>query len=82
MSQHVLPFNHMEPSAEKFRQMDTQKAKILNHLQTLGSLENNIPLMRLYGVRIAARINELRKDGHNITTTKGSSGQAIYKLEA
>lgn len=46
----------------------TQSQKILRHLRT-GKHITPLEAIGLYGVfRLAARINELRAAGHNITT--------------
>jgi hypothetical protein len=70
--------------------METQKSKILAHLRkgtlTAKYAEDNYGIMRL-----ASRIGELKKDGHDITTemikvrTRWGSGftrVARYRLEA
>ena len=49
--------------------VDTQRPRILNHLATVGPL-TSLDAMALHGVaRLAARIEELRKEGHDIETT-------------
>jgi len=46
--------------------VDTQRPRILNHLATVGPL-TSLDAMALHGVaRLAARIEELRKEGHDI----------------
>ena len=46
----------------------TQRADVLRHLQTLGGL-TQAQAAQLYRIgRLAARVGELREDGHNITT--------------
>jgi hypothetical protein len=48
--------------------MPTQNKRVLTHLKREGSI-TALQAMRLYGVmRLAARIDELRRRGHNIVT--------------
>ena len=66
----------------------TQRDIILWHLQHEGTL-TRAQAMSLYGViELPARIVELKRLGHNITSTKGTSKNRfgtvhfnIYKLE-
>ena len=58
----------------------SQKRQILWHLKQRGSIEP-LQALNLYGCfRLAARIEELRTEGHQITTEKADAGHAIYKL--
>lgn len=62
----------------------TQKIQILNHLQQYSSL-TPLESLRLYGcMRLASRIDELRKQGHDIETimiNNGTSRFAKYVLK-
>ena len=66
----------------------TQRDIILWHLQNVGTL-TRAQAMSEYGiVELPARIVELKRFGHNITSTKGTSKNRfgtvhfnIYKLE-
>ena len=62
----------------------TQKKKILDHLEAGRSI-SPLKALGLYGCyRLASRINDLRKDGHNIETMIQTDGTgrnyAQYKL--
>ena len=67
----------------------TQRDIILWHLQNVGTL-TRAQAMSLYGIiELPARIVELKRIGHNITSEKGTSQNRfgtihfnIYKLEA
>ena len=67
----------------------TQCDMVLWHLQNVGTL-TRAQAMSEYGiVELPARIVELKRRGHNITSTKGTSKNRfgtvhfnIYKLEA
>ena len=67
----------------------TQRDIILWHLQNIGTL-TRAEAMSLYGiVELPARIVELKRLGHNITSEKGHSHNCfgkvtfnIYRLEA
>ena len=46
----------------------TQNDRILRHLQDYGSI-TSMEAMADYGImRLASRVNDLRRDGHNIVT--------------
>lgn len=48
----------------------SQKGEILNHLKKHGKI-TSMDAFRLYNItRLAARISDLRNDGHPINTTK------------
>jgi hypothetical protein len=49
--------------------MKTQKEKILEHLKTRRQLTPLEALRRFGCFRLAARVKELREDGHHIHTT-------------
>lgn len=54
---------------------NTQSEMILNHMKTIGAIDDT-DARDLYGCRrLPARINDLRKDGHRIQTimTKGKN---------
>jgi hypothetical protein len=61
----------------------TQNKMVLQHLQT-GQSITALDSLRLYGVlRLAARVEELRKDGHTIITQSvrvGNKEFARYSL--
>ena len=67
----------------------TQRDMVLYHLEKIGTL-TRAQAMELYGiVELPARIVELKRLGHKITSTKGRSQNRfgtvtfnIYKLEA
>ena len=64
----------------------TQKSSILEHLETGRSL-SPLKALGLYGCyRLARRINDLRKEGHNIETMIQTDGTgrsyAQYRLVA
>ena len=68
----------------------TQKERLLEHLQ-MGLVIDPLQSWKTLGIyRLAARIQELRAEGHNITTKKklvlnqfgDSATVAQYKLEA
>ena len=68
---------------------DTQCNKILEHIKEHGSI-SPIEARVLYGVmRLASRVNDLRRRGHNITSeivtgvdrNGGKVRYAVYKLE-
>lgn len=63
----------------------SQKSQILNHLKRNDSI-TALEAFGVYGVfRLAARIHELRQDGHDIRTEDRSDGQgrtyARYRLQ-
>lgn len=66
----------------------TQKEKILQHLTDFGSITDN-DARKLHINRLAARINDLRKDGHAIETEiesyrnedKRMVRYAVYRLK-
>ena len=69
------------PSPEKGL---TQCEEVLRHLQTRGSI-TALEAIDLYGcMRLAARISDLKKQGHGISaksiTTKGGATIARYSL--
>lgn len=60
----------------------TQRERILRHLQDYGSI-TSLEAVNEYGcMRLAARISDLREQGHNITSepTKGRNryGETTY----
>lgn len=66
------------------REEMTQTASILKHLEHHGSI-TGLEALNLYGsFRLAARIKELRDNGHNITSkpfkTPGGARIAKYTL--
>ena len=67
----------------------TQRDIILWHLQNIGTLTRAQTMMDYGIVELPARIVELKRLGHNITSEKGTSTNRfgkvhfnIYKLEA
>ena len=68
----------------------TQKEQILLHLEKYGSITPHEALKNYGIMRLASRINELRKDGHRIITQTvirhyrdgKSTTHAKYLLEA
>lgn len=61
-----------------------QKHQILSHLQTGARLSPIVALHEYGCMRLAARINDLRSEGHVIRTdiiTDGDKRWAEYKLE-
>ena len=57
----------------------TQSQAILEHLKA-GKTISPIEALNLYGsFRLAARISDLRKEGHNIVT-EGKDQWAVYRL--
>ena len=62
----------------------SQSTDILNHLKSGNELNPMLALERFGCMRLAARIADLRSDGHNIETTvkKGHNGKvyASYRL--
>lgn len=59
----------------------TQNEKILNHLQTVGSI-TPIDALREYGImRLASRISDLKRDGYPISvkmeTAKNRNGEPV-----
>lgn len=62
-----LMISGVEPEAPQ-RGVDTQRTRILNHLDKFGSI-TSLEAMQLYGImRLASRISELRKSGYDIET--------------
>jgi len=64
--------------------MPSQKEKILNHIKVHGSITPIEALNNGMGMRLAARISELKADGHNITTlaeTLNGATFARYTIE-
>ena len=66
------------------KQTTSQSAKVLYHLQNYGSL-TAIEALELFACfRLAARINDLKAEGHNIQTEmkKQKNGKkiAVYSL--
>ena len=66
----------------------TQRDIILWHLQNIGTLTRAQAMMEYGIVELPARIVELKRLGHNITSTRGTSHNRfgtvhfnIYKLE-
>ena len=62
----------------------TQTEKVLHHLEKRGSL-TPLQAMDCYGImRLAARIGELRRDGHDIASepfrTPGGATVSRYRL--
>jgi len=57
----------------------TQTEAILKHLQTGQTLTALQCLQNGWGMRCAARIIELRREGHNIIT-EGKDQWAVYRL--
>jgi len=56
----------------------TQNKMVLQHLQT-GQSITALDSLRLYGVlRLAARVEELRKDGHTIITQSVKVGNKEF----
>lgn len=66
----------------------TQCDRILQHLEDFGTI-TSIEAITEYGIlRLASRINDLKRRGYNITSERGSSTNRfgkvhfnIYKLE-
>lgn len=61
-----------------------QKQKILEHINRVGSI-TPLEALNLFGcLRLAARINDLKREGVEISTdrwiTPGGANVAIYKL--
>ena len=62
-----LPPDDPQPDAPQ-PGVDTQRTRILNHLDKFGSI-TSLEAMQLYGImRLASRISELRKSGYDIET--------------
>jgi hypothetical protein len=58
--------------------VNTQKTQILMHMRTKGSI-NSLLALKLYGCfRLAARIEELRRDGWLINATMVTRGKKRY----
>lgn len=60
----------------------TQTARILNHLESFGSI-TSLDAMREYGImRLASRICDLRQAGYNITSEREQSknrlGESVH----
>ena len=56
----------------------TQCEQILKHLRTKGLL-TPIDALNEYGVfRLAARIKDLREQGHNVVTIRRQNGEKCY----
>lgn len=69
---------------ECFSEKKTQTEMILEYLQKFGEISAIEALTAIGCFRLAARIADLRADGHRISTTMSGDGQksyAIYKLE-
>lgn len=66
-----------------FDEKKTQAEMILEYLQKYGEITAIEALSAIGCFRLAARIADLRADGHNITTemSKGKKSHAIYKLK-
>ena len=62
----------------------TQKEKVLYHLERRGSLTPREAMDRYEIMRLAARIGELRRDGHDIASepfrTPGGATVSRYRL--
>lgn len=58
----------------------TQRDIILWHLQNVGSLTRAQAMMEYGIVELPARIVELKRLGHNITSTKGTSTNRFGKV--
>jgi hypothetical protein len=62
--------------------MATQSNRVLEMLKSAGSSGvMNYDFVNRYILRAAARIEELRKEGHNIKTIRVSQGRWKYVLE-
>jgi len=64
---------------------ENQKEAVLQHLSTGARLSAIVALHEYGCMRLAARVNELRKEGHVIETvmmTDGDKRWAEYKLNA
>lgn len=62
----------------------TQKEMVINHLKVIGAITPLEALTKYGEFRLAARINELRGEGHEITTTiikKNKKHFAEYSLK-
>lgn len=58
----------------------TQNAKILKFLKTGKKLSTAQAMYKFQVQRLAARVYDLRAEGHNIVTTKNSTGMTAYAL--
>ena len=56
----------------------SQGAAILNYMKSGNTLSPMEALHRFGCMRLAARIKELRRDGHNIVTTKKKVGDKSF----
>ena len=69
---------------ECFSEKKSQAEMILEYLQKYGEITAIEALSAIGCFRLAARISDLRADGHNITTEMSQNGKkshAIYRLE-
>lgn len=68
---------------ECYSEKKSQAEMILEYLQKYGEITAIEALTAIGCFRLAARIADLRADGHNIITdmTKGKKSYAIYKLK-
>lgn len=60
--------------------MTSQKQAILKHIRDHGSISPMEALNEYGCFRLASRIHELKKDGHNIPKPDISKGYAVYTL--
>lgn len=67
-----------------FDEKKSQAEMVLEYLQKYGEITAIEALTAIRCFRLAARISDLRADGHNITTVMTNDGKksyAIYRLE-
>lgn len=67
-----------------FDEKKTQSEMILEYLQKYGEITPLEALSAIGCFRLAARISDLRADGHSITTEMSQNGKkshAVYRLE-
>ena len=71
----------LAPDRKKFSEMDTQESEIREWLMEGHCITPLEALERWGCFRLAARIHDLREQGLEIVTSKGQSGQAVYRLK-
>lgn len=69
--------------AQNFDENKTQNEMVLEYLEKFGEITPLEALSAIGCFRLAARIADLRADGHKITTeiNKGKKNYSIYRLE-
>lgn len=77
----MTPKQRIEKAMNKPVENRSQTEKVMLNLYLYGWISTIHAVRQLYILRLASRINDLKKWGFDITNTEGNGELAIYKLD-